>query len=341
METNRLILAGDIGGTKTYMGLFTCEGASFSPVIVKRFVNTDFESIEKLLLSFIESALTPEASTLSTAAFGVACPIEGNRCSLTNTPWVIDGEVIAGILGLEKVALINDLAATGWGIDALAPDEIKVINKGTAREGNAALIAAGTGLGETILFNCDGVRRPSASEGGHTDFAPRSILEIELLSYLMKRFGHVSYERLLSGDGLGNIYLFLMERDGLRLSEAHQKAFDNHGGGEIVYNEASSGANQMALTALRTFVSIYGAEAGNLALKSMSTGGMYIGGGIAPKIFGEAEVKIFMESFVKKGRFRELLMEMPVYLIKNDMAGLIGAARYASGVFLEKRETEN
>ncbi len=330
MGTDNLILAGDIGGTKTYAGLFRHEGSFFHPVLVKRLVNTDFESIEALLLSFIEEAGVLKRAGSTRAAFGVACPVEGNRCSLTNTPWVIDGDVIARILELKKVSLINDLAATGWGIDVLGPDDIQTINAGVQREGNKALIAAGTGLGETILFNSNGVRRPSASEGGHTDFAPRTELEIELLAHLMKRFGHVSYERVLSGDGLGNIYSFLMEKEGRDLPEKHRQAFEEHGAGEIIFAEARSGANPTALTALNTFVSIYGSEAGNLALKSMSTGGLYVGGGIAPKIFGDLELKLFMESFVRKGRFRELLTEMPVYLIKNDKAGLIGAARYAA-----------
>lgn len=329
MATNNLILAGDIGGTKTYAGLFVPEGASFRPILIRRLLNTDFDSIESLLLSFIEEAGGLKALALTNAAFGVACPVEGNRCSLTNTPWVIDGDVIAKMLGLNKVSLINDLAATGWGIDALCHEDIQIINTGVKREGNSALIAAGTGLGEAILFYNDGERRPSAGEGGHTDFAPRSELEIELLAHLMRRFGHVSYERVLSGDGLGNIYAFLMERDGRALPEEHWESFEDLDAGEIVFTEARSGTNPTALEALHTFVSIYGAEAGNLALKSLSTGGLYVGGGIAPKIFGEQELKIFMESFVKKGRFRELLIEMPVYLIKNDKTGLIGAARYS------------
>jgi len=339
MEKNNLILAGDIGGTKTYIGLFCPEGSSFRPILVQRLVNTDFDSIESLVLSFIDEAGGIKGLALSYAAFGVACPVEGNRCSLTNTPWVIDGETIAKIVGLEKVSLINDLEATGWGIDVLGPDDIQVINTGVARDGNTALIAAGTGLGETILFYSDGTRRPSATEGGHTDFAPRTELEIELLSHLMKKFGHVSYERVLCGDGLGNIYSFLMEREGLSLPDEHREVFENHGGGELVFTEARSKANPTAQEALGIFVSIYGAEAGNLALKAMSTGGLYIGGGIAPKILGIAEQKIFFESFVKKGRFRELLSEMPVYLIKNDKAGVFGAARYASSTFFEKKES--
>ncbi|MFQ5480303.1 MAG: glucokinase [Thermodesulfobacteriota bacterium] len=333
MNKDNLILAGDIGGTKTYMGLFKSEGPSLTPLTIEKLVNTDFESISALILSFIDDNGGLSDLGITDAAFGVACPVEGNRCSLTNTPWVIDGEVIAGILKLPEVSLLNDLAATGWGIETLGSDDIKVINKGLKRHGNAALIAAGTGLGETILFNSNGQRRPSATEGGHTDFAPSTPLEMELLGHLMRRFGHVSYERLLSGDGLGNIYAFLLNKDGESLSKAEQELFDNHGGGEIVFKMAREKAHPLAVEAINIFVSIYGAEAGNLALKSMSTGGLYIGGGIAPKIFTEEEEKIFMEAFVKKGRFRELLTEMPVYLIKNDKTGLLGAAKYVSTFF--------
>ncbi len=334
MKNNNLILAGDIGGTKTYLGLFKSEGASLSPVNVKKLVNTDFQSISALIISFIDDNGGLKNLALTGAAFGVACPVEGNKCSLTNTPWVIDGEVIADILNLPEVSLLNDLAATGWGLEALGSDDIKVINQGQKRDGNAALIAAGTGLGETILFNVNGQRYPSATEGGHTDFAPRTDLEIELLAHLMRRFGHVSYERLLSGDGLGNIYTFLLNKDNESLSKETQELFDNHGGGEIVFKMAREKSHPRAVEALQIFVSIYGAEAGNLALKSLSTNGLYIGGGIAPKIFSDEEEKIFMESFVKKGRFRELLLEMPVYLIKNDKAALLGASYF----LLEKRK---
>jgi len=327
---DRLILAGDIGGTKTYAGLFCLEGNHPSPIFTKKLLNSGFDSIEDLLASFIRDASGLEGPKISAAAFGVACPVEGQRCSLTNTPWVIDGASLARMLGLPRVRLLNDLEATGWGIEVLGNEDIDTINMGVEREGNAALIAAGTGLGETILVNCNGKRRPSPTEGGHTDFAPRTDLEMELLASLMKRFGHVSFERVLSGDGLGNIYSFLLEKNGQALTEDQKKAFENHGGGEIVFKEARSGRNPLAAEALRVFVSIYGAEAGNLALKTMSTAGLYIGGGIAPKVFGPEEVKIFMESFVQKGRFRELLSSMPVYLIKNDRAGLLGAARYAA-----------
>ncbi|MFQ5354237.1 MAG: glucokinase [Thermodesulfobacteriota bacterium] len=337
MVQESTILAADIGGTKTYAGLFTQEQGRLRPTLVKRLVNTDFDSVEALLSSFINEAGGLDELEISGATLGVACPVEGNRCSLTNTPWVIDGSVIAGMLGLGEVKLLNDLEATGWGIDALEREDIQVINAGVRRGGNAALIAAGTGLGEAILFSCDGSRRPSATEGGHTDFAPCSELEMELLSDLMRRFGHVSYERILSGNGLGNIYRFLQEKAGETMPPAAKQALENNGGGEFVFKEAREKANPRAAEALRIFVSIYGAEAGNLALKSLSTGGLYIGGGIAAKIFGESEEKTFMESFVRKGRFRELLLDIPVYLIKNDKAGLLGAAKYASYFLLEKR----
>jgi glucokinase len=329
----RLILAGDIGGTKTYVGLFCIEGNRPRPVFTKKLLNSDFESIEDLVASFVRDAAREatcaDGQIIYAAAFGVACPVEGDRCSLTNTPWIIDARKLAGMLGLESVGLMNDLEATGWGIGTLGHEDVSTINPGTARDGNAALIAAGTGLGEAILFKSDGQRRPSATEGGHADFAPRTELEMELLSHLMRKFGHVSYERVLSGDGLANIYSFLLEREGEAMPGDQKEAFERKGAGETVFEEARSGKNPLAAEALRIFVSIYGAEAGNLALKSLSTGGLYIGGGIAPKVFGAEEKKIFMEAFVQKGRFRDLLATMPVHLILNDKAGLMGAARRA------------
>ncbi len=331
MAEERLILAGDIGGTKTFAGLFSAApGGVLSPVLVRKLVNADFASVEDLLGSFIDEAGGPGAHHLGAAAFGVACPVEGGRCSLTNTPWVIDSEVLARILRLPRVSLLNDLEATGWGIGALAGEDLETINTGVERGGNGAVIAAGTGLGETILVDFNGERRPLPTEGGHTDFAPRTELELELLSHLMKKFGHVSYERVLSGDGLGNIYTFLLEREGQGLPEEAREAFEDHGAGEFVFNEARAGGNPIAAGAIRVFVSIYGAEAGNLALKTLCTGGLYIGGGIAPKVFGAEEAGIFMESFVQKGRFRGLLADMPVYLIRNEKTGLLGAARYAA-----------
>jgi len=326
----RYVLAGDIGGTKTYAGLFCIEGKRPRPIFTKKLLNSGFDSIEDLLASFLRDASGAGERKISSAAFGVACPVEGERCSLTNTPWVIDATALARMLNLPRVRLLNDLEATGWGLEMLGDEDIEIINEGERRDGNAALIAAGTGLGETILVKCDGMRRPFPTEGGHTDFAPRTELEMELLAFLMKRYGHVSYERLLSGDGLGNIYTFLLERDGRALPREQKEAFEKFGAGETVFDEARSGRNPDAAEALRVFVSIYGAEAGNLALKALSTGGVFVGGGIAPKVFGEEEKKIFMESFVQKGRFGEMLAAMPVYLVRNDRAGLIGAARYAA-----------
>ncbi|MFQ5427847.1 MAG: glucokinase [Thermodesulfobacteriota bacterium] len=338
MVRESTILAADIGGTKTYAGIFVLEQGRLRPTLVRRLLNTDFESIEDLLSHFINEAGGLDKLNVAHAALGVAGPVEGNRCCLTNTSWAIDGEVIRRLLGVAGVTLLNDLAATGWSIDALEGQDIRVINAGVKKEGNAALIAAGTGLGESILFNCENKIRPLATEGGHTDFAPRTELEMELLAHLMERFGHVSYERVLSGDGLGNIYTFLLEKAGEALTETERQVFDNHGGGEIVFKEAHDKDNPVAREALRIFASVYGAEAGNLALKSLSIGGLYIGGGIAPKVFGDSEAKTFMESFVQKGRFREMLSSMPVYLIKNDKAGLLGAAKYASYFLLEKRK---
>jgi len=327
-KKEKIILAADVGGTKTFIGTFAARAGLLKPLRVERFVNADFSSLEEVADAFLGGG----PAALAAASLGVASPVMDNRARLTNIAWVIDGPEIAERFGIKRLELINDLVATGWGVGLLSGGELEIINRGVERSGNASLIAAGTGLGEAVLYWDGKGIRPSASEGGHCDFAPRTEVEIDLLRYLMKRFGHVSYERVLSGAGLVNIFSFFMEREGRDLSAELQRRFEVEGAARVISAEAAGGGESAAASALELFLRIYGAEAKNLALKSMSTGGVYIGGGIAPKIFKEREKEIFLKSFLDAGRFTELLSEMPVRLIMKETTALYGAARYAAGL---------
>jgi glucokinase len=331
-DSEKFILAGDVGGTKTFLGVFLERPSAPEPVKIEKFANADFASIEEVIEGFLAS---PELKGelkggVCSATLGVAAPVVADRCTLTNMDWEIDGRAIKERLGVRRFALINDLAATGWGVGFLKDDDFFVLQRGVARPGNAALIAAGTGLGEAMLFY-DGARHiPSASEGGHTDFAPRSALEMELLSYLAKRYGHVSYERVLSGPGLKSIYDFFRERGDGR-GEDLEERFKAEEPAQVISSEALDGRDGDSKRALELFISLYGAEAGNLALKSLAVGGVYVGGGIAPRIIKAMKSSdAFMSSFTGKGRFEGLLKEVPVRVILNEKTALYGAALHAS-----------
>ena len=331
MDSNRekisgpLVLAGDVGGTKTYLGLFSRAGSTLEAVRHGGFVNSRYSGLEGILSVFLE-----EGENIESACFGVACRIESNMGEMTNLDWVVDGGRIESAFGIKRVELINDLVAIGWGVALLGEGDTRVLQAGEKRAGNMALIAAGTGLGEAILF-WDGTRHiPSASEGGHADFAPATPAQAGLLGYLKeKQGGHVSYERVVSGPGLEAIYRFLSEgREGAEPARLKQSA----AGGDLssaVSEEALSGTDPVCKEALDIFLAAYGAEAGNLALKSLPVGGLFVGGGIAPKILKALEGPVFIEAFRDKGRFSGLLSRIPVHVILNDRTGLMGAARRA------------
>ncbi len=333
----KYVLAGDIGGTKTFLGAFIASPnltgpTKLEPIKIEKYTNAEFASIESVVEEFC-AVLGSTGGFIpgkASATFGVAGPVVGGRRTLTNMNWEIDGPALKTRFKLKSVTLINDLVATGWGVRLLGPDELVTLQGGVARPGNAALIAAGTGLGEAIL-SYDGERHiPTASEGGHTDFAPRNDLEIELLKFMMERYGHVSYERVLSGGGLKNLYDFFSARAGVT-DESLNERFGSEEAGAVISSMALDGSNAECVAALELFISLYGSEAGNLALKSMAVGGIYVGGGIAPKIIKVIEAStLFMDSFKGKGRFDALLSEIPVYIILNEMAALHGAAFYAS-----------
>ena len=321
-----MILAGDIGGTHTRLVFFQERGGGLTAVAEETFPSREHASLEAVLQKFIAAHSFP----ITCACFGIAGPVGHGRCDATNLPWVVDSSLVARELGLKSVGLINDLEANAWGVAVLETKDFVVLNEGAAgASGNAAIISAGTGLGEAGLY-WDGRRhRPFATEGGHTDFAPRNNLEMELLDYLLKQFQRVSYERVVSGPGLLNIYHFL--RDNGRGEEPPWLAerIRQQDPAAVVSEAGLNGESELCVQALDLFVSIYGAEAGNLALKVMATGGVYLGGGIAPKIVQKLRDPVFLNAFTFKGRMRPLLQAMPVRVILNPKTALLGAARFA------------
>ena len=317
-----MLLAGDVGGTKTAIALFK-EAGGLDLVREAALPSGEFKSLEAVVHRFLGEG---PSLRIAAACFGVAGPVVDGRCVTTNLPWEVDEANLARAIPAPRVRLLNDLEAAAYGVLTLPPDKLESLQAGKARKGNIVLIAAGTGLGEAILA-WDGTRhRVIASEGGHADFAPRNDLEIDLLRFLQKEFGHVSYERVLSGPGLFNIYRFL--RDTGQASEP-QWLSDRlrRGDPSVVVSEVGlAGEHPLCTTALELFVSIYGAEAGNLALKALAVGGVFVGGGIAPKISAKLADGGFLAAFADKGRYRDLMGSIPVHLVLDPRVPLLGAA---------------
>lgn len=321
-----MILAGDIGGTKTRIAYFTTDAGRLRPLIEETFPSREYGSLDEIVQAF----RAKHQVTVTQAGFGIAGPVKNGRSETTNLPWVVDARALAERLEIASVVLLNDLEANAYGIAALAADDFVVLNPGAPdAAGNAAIIAAGTGLGEAGFYWDGQTHQPFACEGGHADFAPRNELEMDLLRYLLTRFTRVSYERVLSGPGLYAIYQFLRDtgrgEEPTWLTEELQQRDPS----AAISQAALSGRNALCVQALDLFVSFYGAEAGNLALKVMATGGVYVGGGIAPKILPKLQESLFMEAFLAKGRMQPLLTAMPVRVILNDKTPLLGAARCA------------
>jgi glucokinase len=328
MTLGELILAGDIGGTKTHLALFSFQNNDLKAEFEKTFPSQEYSGLEPILQEFFATGKHP----IRRASFGIAGPLVDGRVNPPNLDWIVDPLSLAKILELPSVSLLNDLEAAAYGIFTLLPDEFLVLNQGVIRRpGNKVLIAAGTGLGETIIFDDGKNYYPLASEGGHADFAARNELEIELLRYLIGRFGRVSYERVISGPGLSNIYDFLNQRGEFGapdwFAEKMAAAEDRSA---LISQAALAGEPEIAVQALDMFVSSYGAEAGNLALKGKAIGGVYVGGGIAPKMLNKLKDGTFMRAFNDKGRYRDLVSSIPVYVVLNDKAALRGAAYHAT-----------
>lgn len=328
MPRRELVLAGDVGGTKTNVALFSVQSEKLHAEKFQSFPSKRYAGLVQVLLEF----LAGNAHSIDAACFGIAGPVIDDKVKTPNLPWLIDRSELRRALKLDSLALLNDLEAAAYGIFTLEDNEFCTLNQGEPRHsGNKALIAAGTGLGEAILRDDGHHFHPLASEGGNADFAPRDDLEIELLRYLMGRFGHVSYERALSGPGLFNIYGFLKEKRGFAEPKwlAERLAAENDPSA-VVSMAALADEAEICVKALDLFVSIYGAEAGNLALRAKALRGLYVGGGIAPKILDKLKDGAFMRAFTAKGRYAELLAAIPVQIVLNDQAALRGAAYYAA-----------
>ena len=351
-----MILAGDIGGTKTNLALYDWSAERVEPVRLETFHSADYKSLEEILEEFLTppkppmllddieveasgeteaevESLPEEPIKLAAACFGVAGPVIENHSRTTNLPWVVDGAAIAKRFDIPRVQLLNDLEATAYGILLLRPDELEVLNPGNPpkKRQALALIAAGTGLGEAILFWDGKSYRPMPSEGGHTDFAPNNDYEIELLRYLRSQFLHVSYERILSGPGLNAIYEYVRDTKKNEPTWLAEKIKAGDPAAEIA-EAGLKGQADIAKQTLDLFASIFGAEAGNLALKALSLDGVYVAGGMAPKLIKKLQDGTFMKAFINKGRYKRLLGNMPVKVVMNQQTGLLGAASVAAAL---------
>ncbi len=319
-----MLLAGDIGGTKTNLALFVPE-SGLEVQTRSTFKSARYDSLEDV----VEDFLAETGAEVDSAVFGVAGPVADGETATTNLPWVIREADLQQRFGLRHVKLLNDLEATAYGVIQLTPADLYQLNDAPPRDGTKVVIAPGTGLGEAVLFHQGGHYHVIPSEGGHTDFGPTNLLEIRLLRYLMGKFGHISYERICSGSGLPLIYAFLKkQRFAPELPEMEQAIKAAADPTPIIVQKAMDGGCELSIATLNMFVSILGAEAGNLALKVMAHGGIYLGGGIPPKILPKLKDGTFQAALVNKGRFAEMLAQIPVYVILNEKTALLGSASY-------------
>jgi glucokinase len=323
------ILSGDIGGTKTILAVFPPGTKPRKPLVEMTFPSSRYQSLEEIIREFLDQANLP----VDRACFGVAGPILAGRAKITNLSWVVDGPALQSTFNWSAVALLNDLESVAYAIPILEPENIHSLSTGVPVPGGSiAILAPGTGLGETFLTSENGSYRAHASEGSHASFAPVGSLQIGLLTYLNQQgFEHVSFERVCSGGlGIPNLYAYL-KTTGLEepawLAKQLAACKDPT---PVIVSAAHDPTRpcKLATATLDLFVAILGAEAGNLALKVLSTGGIYLGGGISPRILAELQKPLFMEALRSKGRFRKVLTDMPVHVILNSKAGLLGAAAH-------------
>lgn len=318
-----MFLVSDIGGTNTRLALV--EDARPIKIIQE----TTYPSAEeKDLSSIIIKFLNEHKAQVDKASVAIAGPVQDGKCKATNLPWVVDAKDLATKTKIKTVHLLNDLLANACGIKALDDSQFITINKGKSQDGNGCLISAGTGLGQAGMVWDGKQHHPFASEGGHVDFAPKNEREFKLLCFMEKKYGRISYERVLSGPGLFELYEFMTQEEGQKASAELLDALKKESDGSKVITELGLQGDPLCEQVLDWFISFYGAEAGNLALKFLSVWGVYIGGGIAPRIAEKMANGSFMKAFRNKGRFEPILSNIPVRLITNDRTALLGAAEY-------------
>ncbi|MCW8931569.1 MAG: glucokinase [Gammaproteobacteria bacterium] len=320
------VLAGDIGGTKTSLAIFEVEGTKLEMLALEKYPSQEYGSLNEIVRQFDET----QGQHCDWGSFGIAGPVRNGRAETTNLPWLIDARQLAEDIGFRKVWLMNDLEANAWGISALEEKDFCILSEGKPDpNGNASIISAGTGLGQAGLYWNGAQHRPFASEGGHSDFAPHSDLEIALLQYLKQRYTHVSWERVVSGMGIVNIYDFLKDHRDVETPAWLAEEIKNGDKAAAISKAANEGRCPLCSETLKLFVHLYGVEAGNQALKLMSTAGVYLGGGIVPKNLDLFLEGTFLRSFRAKGRMESLMNDIPVKVILNDLTALYGPAVFA------------
>ena len=321
--TKEYVLAGDIGGTKTSLGIF-CMGKR-RPLMkaFKSYSSREYSGLEKIIKAFFSQ----NRYRVKRACFGVAGPVEKGICKTTNFPWVVNASKIKNIFGMEMVILINDLSAMAFSVPYLRDSEIHTVNQARPeKNGNISLIAPGTGLGQALLIHTENGYIPVPSEGGHVDFAPNNGLEAGLLQFLWDQYDHVSLERIISGIGILNIYDYLKSTGKYNEPAWLSTKIKNDDPARAINESARENSQKLCLKTIDVFLSILGAAAGNLALTGLTKGGVYVGGGIPPKLLWRIKEETFMKVFTGKGRFKELMEKIPVNIILNDNAALLGAA---------------
>jgi glucokinase len=326
-----MILAGDVGGTKVHLALYNFAGGRLQPVRDHKFPAANFKCLDDVVKEFLPDKA--EAAQVAAACFGCPGPVRDGRLKLTNLPWTLDARDLQRSLGMEHIFLINDLEANGYGIPELADDKIFTLHEGDATSvGHRGLVSAGTGLGECLLIWDAKLRRhvPIPSEGGHCDFAARNDREVRLLDYLRTTLkGRVSFERVVSGLGIKNVYAFLRDSEKMEEPQWLRDRMAGEDSNVVISECGEDGSSEICMQTLNMFASAFGAEAGNVALKVLAMGGIYLGGGIAPKILKTMQKGEFVQAFLDKGRLSPLLETIPVRIILDETCALLGAAAYA------------
>lgn len=321
-----LFLTGDIGGTKTRLALAEVNGTQVQIRHEQSFASQHYTALADILQEFLNGS-----AQTTNAAFGIAGPVQGEVAHTTNLPWYIDAKALRQQFGFTRCHLLNDLEATAWGLPALGEQDLLTLQTGTAQAcGNQAVIAAGTGLGEAGLYWDGRSHHPFATEGGHATFGPRDAQELALLHFMQRQHQHVSWERVISGMGLRDVYDFMLDYRHATPPAWLAQEIATGDKAAAISAAALAGKDELCVETLHLFVDLYGAEAGNLALKTMSRGGVFVGGGIAPKILPLLQDGTFLTSFLSKGRMQPLLAAMPLKVILNDRAALYGPALYAA-----------